>query len=158
MRTLYVITHCMTGNTGIQLCIAALLIAIYGFDILHILDIHKSKNQIHGMFPILNDATWQSYYEFLEVRGAPFFEPFYHEDTVIEGYFQNSQPLNEHRARILKLFREDTRLHIPITQSGATIKDLLEAEPPIKLLPTDIVLHLRLGDYREANWVIDPAP
>ena len=148
----------MAGNTGIDLCIGALVLDIFGFDALRIIDMAGSENTMNGMFPTLNDKIWQLYYEFIEVRGTPFFEAFYHTDTVIEGYFQISQPLNKHRERIINLLKKDTRLHLPITRSGATIKDILDAESPIKLLPTDIVLHIRLGDYREANLVIDPAP
>jgi hypothetical protein len=153
MRTLYLFSHWQTGNTAIQLAVAALLMDTYGFDrIEKISDGYIPSFQMRSF----TDANWEATSEFI-LQGE---DPFYFRETdnlIQQGYFQKSEPLVEKRARILHLFN-DPRLHFPISQSGATIKDLLEAAAPIELRDTDVVLHIRLGDYRHAQRIADPAP
>jgi hypothetical protein len=153
MRTLYLFSHWQTGNSTIQLAVAALIMDIYGFDTI--------KKMYHGYLAniqmrVFTDANWDATSDFM-LQGD---DPFYFRETdnlILQGYFQNSNPLVSQRAKILGLFA-DSRLHFPISQSGATIKDLLEAPAPLQLRDTDIVLHIRLGDYRAARLVADPAP
>ena len=105
---------------------------------------------------VFTDANWDATSEFILCGEDPFY--FRETNNLIEqGYFQNSQPLVEQRDRIRMLFK-DSRLHFPISQSGATIKDLMEAPTPLELSDTDVVMHIRLGDYRENKWIADPAP
>ena len=149
-RTLYLFSHWQTGNTAIQLAVAALVADAYGFD-----SVEKWKSNIAPL-PTLTDNVWSSIWEFIMNNQ----DPRNYTDLsglMIQGYFQNSEPLIQHRRKILELFRNDTRLHFPITQTGATIKDLMESPPPLELLDTDVVMHIRLGDYRENNWITDPA-
>ena len=153
MRTLYLFSHWQTGNTAIQLAVAALLMDTYGFDrIEKISDGYIPSFQMRSF----TDANWEATSEFI-LQGE---DPLYFRETdnlIQQGYFQKSEPLVEKRARILHLFN-DPRLHFPISQSGATIKDLLEDAAPIELRDTDVVLHIRLGDYRDAQRIADPAP
>lgn len=105
--------------------------------------------------PLFTDAIWDSSWQFiLEGRERWGFSSM--NRMMLQGYFQNSEPLVEQRDRILELFK-DPRLHFPITKTGATIKDLMEAPAPMELSDTDVVMHIRLGDYRENNWITDPA-
>lgn len=125
----------------------------YGFD--------RIKKISDGYLPsipmrVFTDANWDAMSEFILQGDDPF--SFRETDNLMhEGYFQKSEPLVEKRQRILELFN-DPRLHFPISQSGATIKDLLETVAPIELHDTDMVIHIRLGDYRAAELVADPAP
>lgn len=153
MRTLYLFSHWQTGNTVIQLAVAAVIMDTYGFD--------KIEKISYGYIPnfkmrTFTDANWDATSEFI-LRGE---DPFYFRETdnlIQQGYFQNSEPLVEQRDRILVLFK-DSRLHFPISQSGATVKDLMEAPTPLELSDTDVVIHIRLGDYRENRWIADAAP
>lgn len=152
MRTLYLFSHWQTGNTAIQLAVAALFLEIYGFDRIERLSTGDAPIENVGVFTEENwDATWPFIMERMDPGG------FHHKDLILQGYFQTSEPLISQRDRILRLFT-DPKLHIPITRSGATIKDLLETPTPLELHDADIVLHVRLGDYREARLVADPAP
>ena len=124
----------------------------FGFDA-----IEKHSNDQPAM-RVFTDTNWEAGSEFiLEARGQA---PFAFRDIdalLLQGYYQNSEPLVKERQLILEMV-QDPRLHFPMTRTGLTIKDLLEAESPMALQPTDVVMHIRLGDYRKANWVIDPAP
>jgi hypothetical protein len=125
----------------------------YGFDTIEkISDGYIPSIQMRSF----TDANWDTASEFI-LRGE---DPFYFRETdnlIQQGYFQNSEPLVQERDRIHRLFA-DPRLHFPISQSGATIKDLMEAPSPLELQDTDLVMHVRLGDYRKAERVADPAP
>ena len=154
MRTLHLFSHWQTGNSVIQLAVAAICMEEFGFEQIMPCDNH---NIPAGFFPIINDKIWDIKCEMIGVHGDPRMQGFYKDDAVIQGYFQNSQPLVEFREKIGAAFK-DPRLHFPITRSGATIKELMETPSPIELRLTDVIMHVRLGDYRDANWVIDPAP
>jgi hypothetical protein len=152
MRTLYLFSHWQTGNTTIQLAVAALFLEIYGFDRIERLSTGDAPIENVGVF---TDENWNAIWPFVVESMDP--GGFHHKDLILQGYFQKSDPLVLQRDRILRLFA-DPKLHIPITQSGATIKDLLETPAPLQLHDTDIVLHVRLGDYRAAGLVADPIP
>ena len=149
MRTLYLFSHWQTGNTAIQLAVAALLMDTYGFD-----RIEKCPEEI-GDMPIFTEAMWDSSWPFI-IEGHDRWGFRSMKNMVLQGYFQNSEPLVQRRDRIHQLFK-DSRLHFPITASGATIKDLMEVSAPLDLYKTDVVMHIRLGDYRENNWITDPS-
>jgi hypothetical protein len=149
MRTLYLFSHWQTGNTTIQLAIAALIMDTYGFD-----TIEKWSAENTGI-PVFTDAMWDANWPFILEGHDPLgFRSM--NAMTLQGYFQNSEPLILARDRIFTLFK-DSRLHFPSTKSGATIKDLMEAPPAFDLCSTDVVTHVRLGDYRENNWIADPA-
>ena len=126
---------------------------IYGFE-----RIEKISDEYlpSCMMQMFSDTNWESTWEFISNNQDPLNLSLIN-NICVQGYFQNSEPLVQNRQRILTLFKEDTRLHFPITHSGAMIKDLMEAHSPVELLTTDVVMHIRLGDYREANWIVDPA-
>lgn len=155
MRTLHLFSHWQTGNSVIQLAVAAICMEEFGFE--HIMPL-DSDNPPTGFFACITDKIWEIKWEMLGMHGDPRMQDFYKHETVVQGYFQNSEPLVMYRDRIIAAFKDDTRLHFPITHSKATIKDLLYTPSPIELGSTDVVMHIRLGDYREAKWVIDPAP
>ena len=138
----------------IQLAIAALIMEFYGYD--NIIKV-SDEDKIRGKPKLLSENIWAVSSEFIG-EATPHFAEFFHKDAFIQGYFQQSEPLVRFREKILGLFRNRDILCFPITQSGATIKDLLETPSPVELQLTDVVMHIRLGDYRGANWIIDPAP
>jgi hypothetical protein len=51
----------------------------------------------------------------------------------------------------------DSVLRAPISLSGATLYDFYTATPPLEIFPTDVIMHIRLGDFREGKFIIDPA-
>ena len=157
MRTLYLFSHWQTGNTVIQLAVAALCMEEFGFELLERLD-ENTQAFTSGPFPVINDTIWDVKLEMMGMHGDPKMQDFYKHNTVVQGYFQKSEPLVEFREKIIAAFKNDTRLRFPITRSGATIKELMETSSPIELRPTDVIIHIRLGDYRESKWVIDPVP
>jgi hypothetical protein len=126
----------------------------FGFDSIAPLSLDDGPT---GNFPCVTDTIWDIKWEMIGIHGDPRMQDFYRHDTVIHGYFQKSEPLVALRETMITAFK-DPRLHFPITRSGVTIKDLLETPSPVELRPTDVVVHVRLGDYRKAKWVIDPAP
>jgi hypothetical protein len=151
MRTLYLFSHWQTGNTTIQLAVAALVMHAYRFDRIEKITSDSFDTQLY----VYSESNWEATADFI----LEDYDPFHYrtkDSVILHGYFQNSEPLVKHRDRILSLFA-DTRLHFPITKTAATIKDLMEAPAPIELHDTDIVMHVRLGDYREAKLVADPA-
>ena len=154
MRTLHIHSHWQTGNSIIQLGVAFICAEEFGFE--QIIPHDNNKNQ--ESFPHITEHIWEIICDFLGQHGNPRMRAFYEHDTVLEGYFQNSVPLVKLRERILAAFKNDTRLHFPITHTGATIADLLSAVSPLALKLTDVVVHVRLGDFHKADLVIDPAP
>ena len=154
MRTLHVYSHWQTGNSIIQLAVASICAEEFGFEQIT----PYVSNKLVEPVAVIKENMWEIIYEFLGQRGHPKMRAFYEHDTGLEGYFQNSVPLVKLRERILAAFKNDTRLHFPITHTGATIADLLSTVSPLKLNPTDVVVHVRLGDFHKADLVIDPAP
>ena len=127
MRTLHLFSHWQTGNSVIQLAVAAICMEVFGFENITQLN---DDNIPAGFFPTINDKIWEIKCEMIGVHGDPRMQDFYKHDTVVQGYFQNSQPLVEFREKIGAAFK-DPRLHFPITRSGATIKDLMETPAPL---------------------------
>jgi hypothetical protein len=154
MRTLHVYSHWQTGNSIIQLAVASICAEEFGFEQVTRYD----SNKVAEPIPLIKDHMWEIIYDYLGQGRDPRMSVFYENDTLLQGYYQDSVPLVQLRERIMTAFKNDTRLHFPITCSGATITDLLSAVSPVELRPTDVVVHVRLGDFHKANLVIDPAP
>jgi hypothetical protein len=152
-RTLYLFSHWQAGNTAIQLAVAAILMDTYGFDTIEKISEGYTPTIQQRVF---TDANWDAMSEFI-LRGEDPFSFRETDDLILQGYFQNSEALVSHCDRIHRLFKYPL-LHIPISQSGATIHDLMEAPAPLELRDTDVVMHIRLGDYRTAERVANPAP
>jgi hypothetical protein len=147
----------MPGNTGIQLCVAYHLYKKFGFTSLKIRDVNKDKLPTNT-YAILNDDSWEAFGAYTDIHAIPRLEDFKSLDAIIAGYFHISDNLFPLRDTFRSNILTDSVLCVPISLSGTTLYDFYTAAPPIKLLSTDIVMHIRLGDFRKANCVIDPVP
>jgi len=156
-RTLYMMTHLMPGNTGIQLCVAYSLYKTFNFDTLSLLDVNNHTIE-SDTYAVLNDDSWEAFGSYIGIESFPHFQKFKRLNTVMSGYFQISEHLLPLREAFRSAILPDPVLHCPISSSGITLYDFYTAPAAFELLPTDIVMHIRLGDFREANLVIDPAP
>jgi hypothetical protein len=145
---IFVATHLMTGNTGIQLAVAYILDYYYGPRIIQLGDC-TTHNQL------ILDETWSLLYDFLGRDLPPRFSRLMISDIYMAGYFQDSVPLVKHRHMILERFHNDTTV---ISQGGYTLKEFATAPPPITLDPDDLVIHIRMGDFAREGLLIDPAP
>jgi hypothetical protein len=155
MPQIYLTSHWQTGNSVLQLAMVAILMHTYGYELASKVD--DETVIIKGTFNVLTETMGIYILQTIMTDNPPF-KDFFTKDIIIEGYFQNSEPLVKFRETILDFFTQRECLHFPITNSGASIKDLMNTNSPVELLPTDVVVHIRLGDYRKANWIIDPAP
>ena len=125
------------------MCVAALLFQ-YGYE-----SINKFSMPTES-FRVLSDEMWETLSEYIGAYHTPTI--FQSNILVLLGYFQNSAPLMKHRKLILKNLKSDFEV-----VEGITISDLLTARPPIEVRDTDVVVHVRLGDYRDVELVANPA-
>ena len=125
------------------MCVAALLFQ-YGYE-----TIKKCTMPTEG-YRVLSDEMWESLSESIGSYHTPTI--FQSNILVLLGYFQKSAPLMKHRKLILKNLNRDFEI-----VEGITISDLLTAKPPIEVRDTDVVIHVRLGDYRDVGLVANPA-
>ena len=125
------------------MCVAALLFQ-YGYE-----SINKFSMPTES-FRVLSDEMWDSLSEYIGAYHTPTI--FQSNVLVLQGYFQKSAPLMKNRKLILKNLKNDFEV-----VEGITISDLLTARPPIEVRDTDVVVHVRLGDYRDVELVASPA-
>lgn len=125
------------------MCVAALLFQ-YGYE-----SINKFSMPTES-FRVLSDEMWDSLSEYIGAYHTPTI--FQSNVLVLQGYFQKSAPLMKHRMLILKNLKSDFEV-----VEGITMSDLLTARPPIEVRDTDVVVHVRLGDYRDVGLVASPA-
>lgn len=153
-RQIVVVTHTMTGNTGIQLAVAHILAEYIGISRLVTHDSTKEYSDSSRDYTSITEDSWSQIHPFLgpelQTRLPPRFTSI-NTSIYLTGYFQDSVPLVKHRELILDKFRENNTV---ISQSGHTIQEFLAQPSPISLSPEDIVLHVRLGDMP----CIDPVP
>ena len=147
----------MPGNTGIQLSVGHLLAEKFGCHSVRVHDV--SEASIRSVNMVYED-TWEALYPFLDETVSPVYKRFLQGDIGLTGYFQYSAPLVKFRTRILERLASDTT---PISKHGTTMREFLEAAPPMVPGPDDIVMHVRLGDFAGTglgynSLVIDPAP
>jgi hypothetical protein len=140
----------MVGNTGIQLAVSHILRHYFSFPCFYL----ERNNRVYINMIIINDDMWSQMYPFLGSVLPDRFRHIMNSNVYMWGFFQSSEPLVSHRDIILEKLKSDTsslaKLH--------KMEDFVTTESPIYLHPEDIVLHIRLGDFIEAKWVIDPAP
>ena len=132
------------------MCIAALLLE-YGYEYVQKYETGARYIVPTEGFRTLSEEMWESLSEAIGKYHIPTI--FQSNTLVVEGYFQNSVPLVKHRKTIMKNLE---RLRFEIID-GVTMQDLLTAPAPIELRDTDVVVHVRLSDFREANLVASPA-
>lgn len=147
----------MIGNTGIQLAVASMLLQRYGFQ--KILPFVKDVPVPDPTTPF-TDSDWDKVSQFLEDPRLPLlFQGLVTHSVVSEGYFQDSEPLVRYRQHILQLLQQHCA-DFPVTKTGVTLGECMDTPPPpaLALAPLDVVVHIRLGDYRLADLVQDPAP
>jgi len=126
------------------MCVAALLLE-YGYEVV------KKFTELPESFRILSDEMWESLSEGVGNYHTP--KIFQSDTLVLQGYFQKSRPIVKHRKIILKNLE---KIRFPIVD-GVTMQDLLTAPPPIEVRDTDVVVHVRLGDYRNSDLVASPS-
>ena len=68
MRTLHLFSHWQTGNSVIQLGVAAICMSEFGFDTVIPLSIDDGPT---GNFPCVTDTIWDIKWEMLGIHGDP---------------------------------------------------------------------------------------
>ena len=148
MGTTIVLTHFALGNTAIQLLIGHLISEHLG----HSLDVCRGDELIiQGSYRIIREANW--------TREAwtnldSWIEEFYAPTVALEGYFQHSEPLIERRAALIEWAKSCA---LPVNKRGVQLRRLLTLPKQRAFHPDDIVVHIRLGDFKAAGLIIDPA-
>ncbi len=147
----------MPGNTGIQLCVAYCLYKKFGFTSLKVLDVNNDTLPPSN-YATLNNDSWETHGGHINIENVPSFQEFKKFNTIVTGYFQISENILPLRDAFRSSILTDPLLRARISLSGATLYDFYTATPPLEVFPTDVVMHIRLGDFREGNFVIDPTP
>ncbi len=142
---LYLYTHYEIGNTFLQLAVAALLCEYMSLEF----DQSPPPKEIQ----MIDELLWYNtiYPQLEEFKGSNNGGPY-----VMTNYFQNSEQFVAHRHWLLETMRNKYS-DLVVNKRGILMKGLFEYPAPIELKDDDIVVHIRLGDFKEAKYVLDPA-
>jgi hypothetical protein len=159
-RKIFVSTHYMPGNTGIQLAVAHILQTAFGCSEIETIggndDTEYMKKYQDDNILSMTEKIWNIIHTFIEEESIHTrLEEMTRSHIYMNGYFQNGEPLILWRSSILEWFKT---CYMKISIHGTRMRDFITAEPPIKPGTDDIVLHVRLGDFVINNMVIDPVP
>ena len=159
-RTIFISTHYMPGNTGIQLAVAHMLQKAFGCSEIETIggndDTGYMKKYQGDNILSMTEKIWNIIHTFIEEDSVHTrLEEMMRSHIYLSGYFQNGEPLILWRSSILEWFKT---CDMKISMYGTRMRDFMTAEPPIKPGTDDIVLHVRLGDFVNNEMVIDPAP
>ena len=159
-RKIFVSTHYMPGNTGIQLAVAHILQMAFGCSEIETIggndDTEYMKKYQDDNILSMTEKIWNIIHTFIEEESIHTrLEEMTRSHIYMTGYFQNGEPLILWRSSILEWFKT---CDMKISMHGTRMREFITAEPPIKPGIDDIVLHVRLGDFVNNKMVIDPAP
>jgi hypothetical protein len=159
-RTIFISTHYMPGNTGIQLAVAHIIAKALDYSEMETFggyDPQENMNKYRdSSIYSFTEKIWNTIHTFIEEESLHSrLEEMMRSHIHMTGYFQNGEPLILWRNSILEWFKT---CDMKISMYGTRMRDFMTAEPPIKPGTDDIVLHVRLGDFVNNEMVIDPAP
>ena len=159
-RTIFISTHYMPGNTGIQLAVAHIIAKALDYSEMETFcsydpQENMKKYENSSVYDLIENK-WNIIHTFIgEESLHPHLEEMKGSHIYMSGYFQNGEPLILWRSSILEWFKT---CYMKISMHGTRMRDFMFAESPITLGKDDIVLHVRLGDFVNNNMVIDPVP
>ncbi len=159
MPDYYIYSHLALGNAMIQLAAAVLICHTWAPNhTIRVWDGWIPVEQVKSIQSISNEEL-TLLLENMD-RGGPapsWLQSKLRANILQMGYGQHSEPLVQFRDQIFEIFHTELA-DLQISKGGTTVTQALAAPPPFEILDTDIAIHVRLGDYRGAGLVIDPAP